>query len=470
MALTKSVVEIVEQDTSGLLGSHPHWQRVALREVAQVLNGFPFDSTGFNAEKGMPLARIRDVIVGNTSTRFDGPYDPAYVLGDGDLLVGMDGDFNCGRWRGGPALLNQRVCKISVDSRLYEPRLLDAVLPLYLAAINAETSSVTVKHLSSRTIEDICLPLPPRAEQIRLADRLDELLGDLVSAMGELKAAQRKLALYRQSLLSSAIEGSLTAHWRLERVRQPPIVGALPHGWIWAPLSQYCSVVSGYAFSSKSFITSGIPVAKIANVGHGCYVDGSGMDHLAASFEESHADFLVEPGDILIALTRPITNDRLKSCRYPDGRPRALLNQRVAALRPLAPALAQYLFHVTCSTYFRECMAAAATQTLQPNVSPKSLRSFLVPIPPTEEAVFISDCLDQALSGAAAVETEVDQVLNRGNAQRQNILRAAFSGQLVPQDPNDEPASVLLERIRAQRPVSGTAPKRKPGRPAKVAA
>jgi type I restriction enzyme S subunit len=392
------------------------------------------------------------------------------VLADGDLLVGMDGDFNCGRWRGGPALLNQRVCKISVDESVYEPRLLDALLPVYLSAINAETSSVTVKHLSSRTIEGIWLPLPPRAEQVRLADKLDELLGDLVSATRELKAVRLKLARYRQSLLRSAVEGSLTADWRLERARRPLDVGLLPDGWSWVPLSQCCSVVSGYAFSSKSFIASGIPVAKIANVGHGCFVDRSGTDHLAVSFEESHADFLVEPGDILIALTRPITNDRLKSCRYPDGRPRALLNQRVAALRPLDPDLASYLFHVTCSTYFRECMAAAATQTLQPNVSPHSLRSFLVPIPPTEEAVFIADCLDQALSGATAVESEVDRALDRCNAQHQNILRAAFSGQLVPQDPSDEPASVLLERIRAQRPVSAAAAKRKPGRRVKVAA
>ncbi len=311
------------------------------------------------------------------------------------------------------------------------------------------------------------IPVAPVPEQRRILLFVDELLSDLDAGVVELTLAKRKLTLYRQSLLKSAVEGTLTAEWRSKRGRRPGATGHLPDGWNWVPLSQCCRVVSGYAFSSRSFTSSGIPVAKIANVGHGSYVDGSEIDHVDASFEVSHADFLVESGDTLIALTRPITNDILKSCRYPDGRSHALLNQRVAALRSLDPDLASYLFHFTRSSYFRECMAAAATQTLQPNVSPNALRSFLVPIPPVEEALFISDSVDQALSSAAVVELGIERAMNSSSAQRQNILRAAFSGQLVPQDPNDEPASVLLERIRTERQALAAAPKARRPRAAK---
>lgn len=96
-------------------------------------------------------------------------------------------------------------------------------------------------------------------------------------------------------------------------------------------------------------------------------------------------------------------------------------------------------------------MAAAATQTLQPNVSAVALRRFLVPLPPVEEAVLISDHLDREMASIERVEEEVERVRVASTAQRQNILRAAFAGQLVPQDPADEPASVLLARIRAER-------------------
>ena len=94
--------------------------------------------------------------------------------------------------------------------------MLGYVLPGYLSAINANTPSVTVKHLSSKTVSEIGLPLPPRAEQTRIVDKLEELLSDLDAGVAELKAAQKKLAQYRQSLLKAAVEGRLTEAWRAQ--------------------------------------------------------------------------------------------------------------------------------------------------------------------------------------------------------------------------------------------------------------
>jgi len=125
-----------------------------VQTCALPIYGAPFRSEQFSRDSGMPLIRIRDVCRSSTDTKYVGDYDERFVVRSGDLLVGMDGDFNCARWRGEPGLLNQRVCRISVDSSVYEPRFLDCVLPAYLRAINEATSSVTVKHLSSRTIED----------------------------------------------------------------------------------------------------------------------------------------------------------------------------------------------------------------------------------------------------------------------------------------------------------------------------
>lgn len=214
MAFTMTVAELINADTSGMLGKHATWERVPLAEVATILNGAPFDSALFSTTEGMPLIRIRDVTTGQTNTYYTGTYEDVYLVQQGDLLVGMDGDFNSGFWGSKTALLNQRVCKISTTDSFYDKRLLTLALPGYLAAINANTPSVTVKHLSSKTIGEIGLPLPPHAEQTRIVAKLEELLSDLDAGVAELKAAQKKLAQYRQSLLKAAVEGALTAEWR----------------------------------------------------------------------------------------------------------------------------------------------------------------------------------------------------------------------------------------------------------------
>ena len=455
MALTKSVEEIVKQDTSGLLSAHASWQRVHLREVAHVLNGFPFDSAGFNAERGMPLARIRDVLAGRTSTYFDGPFDSAYVLADGDLLVGMDGDFNAARWKGGRALLNQRVCKIAVDSNLYEPRLLDALLPVYLAAINAETSSVTVKHLSSRTIEDIWLPLPPRHEQQRLADKLDELLGDLEAAIVDLTAARRKLALYRQSLLKSSVEGSLTdgtsACWPMVSM------AALPG----------LAMANGRSVPTAE---SGAKVLRLTCIRQG-RVDLSQFKHGAWSEAEA-APFAVREGDLLVVrgngslglvgragLVPPCS----EAIAYPDTLIRVRADPSV--VRPAWLACVWESQSVRTHLEGRARTSAGIYKISQPDIE-----SACIPLPSVDAQDEALAALDAALMPLASVEAEITAAERLAFAQRQNILRAAFSGQLVPQDPNDEPASVLLERIHAQRQAAAPAAKRKPGRPVKAAA
>ena len=214
MAFTAKIADIIAADKTGLLACHDSWQRVPLCDVASILNGAPFDAALFNTTRGTPLARIRDVLGGTTSTYYTGDFDDAYLLEQGDLLIGMDGDFNIGYWGAQRALLNQRVCKLTANPDHYDKKFLGFVLPGYLAAINANTPSITVKHLSSRTVGEIELPLPPRAEQTRIVEKLEELLGGLDAAVGELKAAQRKLTHYRQSLLKAAMEGALTEAWR----------------------------------------------------------------------------------------------------------------------------------------------------------------------------------------------------------------------------------------------------------------
>ena len=500
MAFTLTVAELIAADTSGLLRKHSTWARVALADVASILNGAPFDSSKFSATKGMPLVRIRDILAGETTTYYSGDYEDAYLVRQGDLLVGMDGDFNSGLWDSRTALLNQRVCKISPTDEFYDQRLLALALPGYLAAINSNTPSVTVKHLSSKTIGDIGLPLPPREEQTRIVTKLEELLADLDAGVAELKAAQKKLAQYRQSLLKAAVEGSLTAEWRTQNLvmetggqllgrilserrtrweakllakfnkqgKKPPtgwqlkypepalpaIAGLpnLPKGWVWASTDQTTEVVSGFAFSSADFCVGGVPVTKIANIGYGVYEGAIDQDCLPESFVAIHREFMVSAGDLLIALTRPITSNQLKISRYPPGLRDSFLNQRVAALRPIIGDLTVLFYFAMRAPYFLAGVRQRTSETLQPNMSPNALKVLAVPIPSSlEETKVIVEVVTSQLAAINGQLRDLERALKQSTAQRQNILRAAFAGQLVPQDPNDEPASALLARIRAER-------------------
>ena len=186
--------EIVAKGTSPLLVIHPSWARVRCSGIAVVQNGCAFPSSCFGPSGDMPLIRIRDVGKGTTATWYSGSFDARYVVEPGSLIVGMDGDFRVEEWRGARALLNQRVCTVTVrQPRLYSHKFLRWVLPGYLEAVHRETSSVTVKHLSSETVKQLPLPLPPRAEQDRIVAAIEEQFSRLDAAVAALESAQGKL-------------------------------------------------------------------------------------------------------------------------------------------------------------------------------------------------------------------------------------------------------------------------------------
>ena len=160
------------------------WPIIRLGELLEVLNGFAFDSKRFDASKGMPLIRIRDLKDGQSTTvRFDGEYDDRFVVSRGDYLIGMDGEFACHEWLGEDALLNQRVCKLTNFARQLDARFLYYGINKYLKEIEDATTFTTVKHLSSKTIKSIKFPLPPLAEQRRIVAILDGAFAGIATAV-----------------------------------------------------------------------------------------------------------------------------------------------------------------------------------------------------------------------------------------------------------------------------------------------
>jgi type I restriction enzyme S subunit len=470
VALTDSVEEIVETSNNPLLGKHESWGRVKLGEIAKVQNGFAFKSELFTKEKrGMPLIRIRDVGADNTDTYYTGEYPEEYIVRTGDLLIGMDGDFNSARWRGPDALLNQRVCRIIPTSNAYEPRLLDHALPGYLKAINEVTSSVTVKHLSSRTIAEIPLPLPPLQQQRRIAQAIELQLGRLDAAVARLHAAKAKLKRYKQSVLKAAVEGALTEEWReknakveggaalLQRVvklreeawgrlkargskkyERPSAYDGeasyeVPATWAWARWEQVGFSQNGRAFPSKDYTTQGTKLLRPGNL----FADGSvrwsdgNTRCMPNSWAEEYPDFIVGSNELVMNLTAQSLADEFlgRICMTGDGE-RCLLNQRIARITPVGVDT-RFVMWVMKAWYFRRFVDELNTGSLIQHMFTSQLADFVMPIPPLDEQVEIVRQIGIKMTAVEETERATDQSLADVTRLRQAVLKRAFEGRLV---------------------------------------
>lgn len=346
--------------------------------------------------------------------------------------------------------------------------------------------------------------IPPRAEQTRIVAKLEELLSDLDAGVAELKAAQQKLTQYRQSLLKAAVEGALTAEWRkhnppreigtqlLDRIlherrqrweakqlakfkeqgKTPPKnwqskylepvqpdttdLPELPEGWVWASIAQvssdepYSLAIGPFGSNLKvsDYRESGVPLVFVRNIRSGQY-GGSFTKFVSERKAEELKAHSVTAGDVLITKMGEPPGD---ADVYPKDQPPAIITADCIKVR-CWPGLveADFLAAVINSHIGKKQIEPMTKGVAQKKVSLGRFSTLAVPIPPNEEQVVIVKLLITAREQADLQLAALELSLKQSAAQRKNILKAAFSGQLVPQDPNDEPASALLERIRAER-------------------
>jgi type I restriction enzyme S subunit len=459
MALTIPLSEIVERSNNRLLGKHESWGRVPLGEIATVLNGFAFKSSEFASSGGIPLIRIRDVGKDYSETTYLGEYDSRYVVEPGDLLVGMDGDFNCARWRGSLGLLNQRVCKITLKSDIYLPKFLDYTLPGYLKAINDVTSSVTVKHLSSKSIEEIPLPLPPIEVQERLVAEIEKQFSRLDEAVANLKRTKANLKRYKAAVLKAAVEGKLTEAWRnqhadvepagkfLDRIlaerrekwrgrgkykepKEPETseLPALPESWALATVDQLTSMVTSGSRGWGDYYSDTGPIFIRAQ---DIKTDTLKLENVARVRIPTNAEgtrTAVTNGDVLITITGANVTKSALVRRLSE---QAFVSQHVALLKPCLVEVSPYLFiWVVSPAHGRRTLERWAYGAGKPGLSLDQVRSLLVALPPPDEQNQIVAEIERRLSVIEELEATVEANLTRADRLRQSILSRAFSGRL----------------------------------------
>lgn len=511
MSFTESLDELVASDRSGLLAIAPGWARVRLGDVCSILNGFPFSSHHFGSEGGTPLIRIRDVLRGSTETHYLGEFDTNYLVRHGDLLVGMDGDFNCAAWAGPDALLNQRVCKLVPDEARYSRRFLLLALPGYLAAINRKTSSVTVKHLSSRTVQDIPLPLPPRPLQDQLVAAIESHFSRLDTATATLERVQRNLERYRASVLKAAVEGRLVPteaelakkegrsyepasvllkrilaerrrRWeeaelaKLKAKGKPPAddrwkakyqepaapdttdLPELPEGWCWASMDQLGIISGGLTKNAhREKLAKQRPYLRVANV----YADELRLDEIkrigVTEDEAERAELLAD--DLLVVEGNGSVDQIGRVALWNGSVPGCVHQNHIIKVRFAGATLPKWSLSWMLSTSGRGHIERAASSTSGLHtLSLSKIASLPVPVPPEAEQLRVRSELDRMLSGMANLHGSAAHGKRRVQRLRQSILKWAFEGRLVDQPPGAALATALVVNPATMRRSAPTKP------------
>ena len=293
------------------------------------------------------------------------------------------------------------------------------------------------------------IPLPPLPEQHRIVAKIEELFTQLDAGVAALEKAKAQLRRYRQAVLKAAVEGELTREWREAHARelQPASIDAddepLPQGWTWAKIGKICETTSGGTPSRKqpSYFGGDIPWLKSGELENELvrraeeFITEEGLNNSSAK--------IIPKGTLLVALYGA-TVGKLGILGID-----AAINQAICAVFTPPELDSKYLFWFLLQ--YRNELLNARIGGAQPNISQRILKRVQIPLPPLAEQRRIVEEVEQRLSVTDEMEKAVEQSLKRAERLRQSILKRAFEGKLVPQDPSDEPASVLLERIRVEK-------------------
>lgn len=311
--------------------------------------------------------------------------------------------------------------------------------PYHMEHIELLMAGIRMPRIRTEDLLKIPIPTPPSAEQRRIVAKLDELFARVEACRERLKQVPRLFKEFRQSVLTAACSGRLTADWRE--------ANHVTNSWEEMALAELATKITDGEHLTPKRSLKGKYLLSARNIQNGSialddvdYVE----DHEFARLRKRCDPSI---GDVLLSCSGTVGRAALvdRDDCYVMVRSAAMIRPKKELLHPT------YLMYALQSPFLQSQILTKSSATAQANIFLGAIKSLLLPVPSLPEQHEIVRCVEALFKIADAVEEHYRKAQERLQKLPQAILAKAFRGELVPQDPNDEPASTLLERIRQER-------------------
>ncbi len=412
-----------------------------------------------------------------------------FAVAPGDLLITMMGTI--GRVAAvpndiGKAIISSHLLRIRVDNQLCNLEYLKCALLSENSKkqMTKESRGVVMKGLNTKIMKSLIIPLPPLSEQHRIILKIEAPFSFLDAGVKSLRKVQVQLKRYRQAVLKYAFEGKLTEEWRkthrdqiepatklLERIgRQTeinakgkrkkssrmdmPVNQELSEGWTYGRLEDWIYIagrIGWRGLKAEEYTSEGPLFLSVYNLNKGIKVDFSEAQHITEERYEESPEIQLQNNDILLVKD----GAGIGKIGIVEGLDtKATVNSSLLVIRGSDVFLPKFLLYFLMGPKMQEVVKMRITGSATPHLFQRDIKRFDVLIPPIAEQQKIVESIESSFSVADEVENTIKQGLRQAEGLRQSILRDAFQGRLVPQDPSDEPADKLLERIREEKAKS----------------
>jgi len=355
--------------------------------------------------------------------------------------------------------------------------------PYYWKAISETKIGIAVQNVNATKLKQILIPISPLNEQKRIVDKIEELFSLIDSKMEQLDNIQKQIDTYEKSILFSAFNGILTHDWRLQHPEMkgdetlekslekrhelwnekqksnkkptkyiPPIRPSLsnlpkiPDMWTWASFEEISERVTvGFVSSMRNeYLETGIPFLRSQNVRKNRF-DEKGLKFVSQEFHAKLSKSKLSPNDVVAVRS----GDVGVSCVIPDTLKNSNCSDLLIVKNPLGinPHFGAYYLNSIRESRVRQQQVGIALT----HFNTQSLAKLAIPIPHIEEQNILVENIQKTYS----LIENIQKILKFSKLNliglKQSILKQAFEGKLVPQDPNDEPAEILLQKIKQEK-------------------